>query len=148
MKTHRTAGAGRPPLPPAPAPPAKDANPWPMPEQLGDRPSAPRTDATPSRTQPKPPFRNSASGTRLSAEAREPGASPPAGAAMRQPGQEARGRSPLATGVPLLIVLGALVGGVLAAREALASGDVVAAIVPLLIVGVVAFNLLRRSRRR
>ena len=109
-------------MPPAPAPPSRDANPWPMPEQHPDT----------ARRQVPVGVRLGKSGVR------------------RRPDQ-APGRKPQGSErrlVPLFIVAGIIGLAFTAALDAAESGDLVGIVVPILIVGVVAFGVLRRSRRR
>jgi hypothetical protein len=108
---------------PAPlAPPSRDANPWPMPDQ--------HPDAT--RSQAPAGVRLGKSGLRRRPD-QAPGASPP------------RSERRL---IPLFIVAGIIGLAFTAALDAAQSGDLVGIIVPILIVGVVAFGVLRRSRRK
>jgi hypothetical protein len=108
---------------PAPlAPTSRDANPWPMPDQ--------HPDAT--RSQAPAGVRLGKSGLRRRPD-QAPGASPP------------RSERRL---IPLFIVAGIIGLAFTAALDAAQSGDLVGIIVPILIVGVVAFGVLRRSRRK
>ncbi len=109
---------------PAPlAPPSRDANPWPMPEQHSDAAARPQAQAN---------VRLGKSGLR-----RRPDQTPGA----RPPSSERRL-------VPLFIVAGIIGLAFTAALDAAQSGDLVGIIVPILIVGVVAVGVLRRSRRK
>jgi hypothetical protein len=108
---------------PAPlAPPSRDANPWPMPDQ--------HPDAT--RSQAPAGVRLGKSGLRRRPD-QAPGARPP------------RSERRL---IPLFIVAGIIGLAFTAALDAAQSGDLVGIIVPILIVGVVAVGVLRRSRRK
>ena len=140
----RTGGSA---LPPAPAPTARDANPWPMPEQYGDRPNS--RDAKRHRTTGSPTL----TGPRV----RTPTASvpatklprletpPPARASVENnPLQATRKRLRFA---PLLVMAGVAVGALVGARRAWLSGDYAAAIGPLLVVAIIAFSTWRGSRR-
>jgi hypothetical protein len=108
---------------PAPlAPPSRDANPWPMPDQ--------HPDAT--RSQAPAGVRLGKSGLRRRPD-QAPGARPP------------RSERRL---ISLFIVAGIIGLAFTAALDAAQSGDLVGIIVPILIVGVVAVGVLRRSRRK
>jgi len=159
MKTYWKAGEGGSKLPPPLAPVAKDANPWAMPEQLGDRPARRPQPATLARPRPKAPL--GADGSSIRRPPQElwgPQSRPtaPPGAAAPVPPQPAqppplqspgRGRE-ISRGVPLLFILGAMIAAIVAARRAIATGDFAGAIGPLLVVGFIAFSWWRRSRRR
>jgi hypothetical protein len=104
-------------LPPPPAPVARDANPWHVSSRAGE-PVRRRTAARGPTNQPLPP------------------PAPPGGA-----------RHGLARFVPIAIflaVLGSIASG---AFEALRRGDRLAAIVPLIVVGIVALGMWRNIKR-
>lgn len=140
-------------LPPPPAPVARDANPWPMPEQQGDAPRARgahpwvgrRPQATPAAPAGIPPRLESP--VALPPKAMTPLAPPTA-----QAGQPARAsRHGLARFVPLAIFLGILGSVATGAFEALQRGDRIAAVVPLIVVGIIAigwWRSMQRARRR
>ena len=122
-----------------------------MPEQYGDRPAAARPGSA-ARTGPRPPFR----GSTTKRDADKPSAgpsvtvpqSPPASAAVQAPATGQPRRSVLQRVVPALIVVGVLAGVLLGSREAIAKGDWMSVAGPLLIVGIIAFNMLRELFRR
>lgn len=109
-------------MPPPPAPPSRDANPWPMPEQHPDAAGG----------QVPAPVRLGKSGVRRRPD-QAPGAKP------------RRSERRL---IPLFIVAGIIGLAFTAALDAAESGDLVGIVVPILIVGVIAFGVLRRSRRK
>ena len=135
-------------LPPPPAPTARDANPWPMPEQYGDRPASrkgpQRTAGIPTLTGPRARPETTLTPAPMSGpsrlEAPRPGPEPVAS----NPLQPSRERVRFA---PLLVMAGVAVGAVVAARRAWLSGDYAAAIGPLLVVAVLVFSAWRSSRR-
>ncbi len=118
-------------LPPPPAPVARDANPWPMPRQQGD---AQQGRAIPPRFQ-RP--------TQLPPVA-------PTGTPSRNP-SPAPGRSGINRFVPFAIFL-AVLGSIAAnAIKAVGRGDGLAALIPLVVVVMVAVGWwrgMRRARRR
>lgn len=113
------------PLPPPPAPPSRDANPWTMTSGRVLRPSP---------------------ASRAAAATPRPGAPPsgaPTPASSGAPGPSSRARL-----IPLAILGGVLlaVGG--NAIEAFLRGDYVGALVPLVFVGFVAVGVVRGLRHR
>jgi len=115
MKTKFPGANDKPALPPPPAPPARDANPW----TISDAPAAGRATAQQSPTTRRRRF--------------EPDLS------RARPGRERPTRfMPLAV---LLFIAGA---GVNLALQALREGNVEAAMGALVVVGLVAFVLVRR----
>jgi hypothetical protein len=119
-RSNHSSGAS---MPAPPAPPSRDANPWPMPEQHPDAGARPQAQAN---------VRLGKSGLRRRPD-QAPGATPP------------RSERRL---IPLFIVAGVIGLAFTAALDAAESGDLVGIIVPILIVGVVAFGVLRRYRRK
>ena len=114
-------------LPPPPAPTARDANPWPMPGQPAARPipwpRGPKT-ALPSVV---------------------------AGRSAAQPGMPPTGRkaSPLRW-LPFAIIVGVLVAVGSSALQSFHQGDFIGALLPLVVVGIIAsgwWRSLRRDRR-
>jgi hypothetical protein len=101
-----------------------------MPEQYGERP--PKTPGV------TPPLR--------------PKTGVPVGPARRAPTQptidsKRTRRSPM-RGLPIMILFAAMVGAIVAARRAIASGDVASAIGPIVIVAIIAYSWWHgRSRR-
>ena len=115
-----------------------------MPEQYGDRP---HRSAPPLRPTPKSPLGNAGRRTHREAEPRSVSpVAPTPSATPHSPATPTRHRE-FARVIPLLIIFGAVVGALVASRDAIATGDWVAAIGPLLVIGIIAFNLWRRSRR-
>jgi hypothetical protein len=115
MKTKFPGAGDKPPLPPPPAPPARDANPW----TISDAAGTGRTPAAPGPATRRRRF--------------EPDLS------RARPARERPVRfMPLAV---LLFIAGA---GVNLALQALREGNVEAAIGALVVVGLVAFVLVRR----
>jgi len=106
-------------LPPPPAPPARDANPWQM-----------SSGARGARYEPRHP--------------RAPGWPPQPDAARPDP----VGRSPRTPWIPVLVLFAILGSGVQLAIRALGSGEVEKAIGALLIFAVVAVVGLRRLLKR
>ena len=135
-------------LPPPPAPTARDANPWPMPEQYGDRPESrkgpQRTTGIPTLTGPRARPETTLTPAPMSGPSR-PG-TPRSGPepVASNPLQSSRDRVRFA---PLLVMAGVAVGAVAAARRAWLVGDYAAAIGPLLVVVVLVFSAWRSSRR-
>jgi hypothetical protein len=114
-------------LPPPPAPTARDANPWPMPGQRAARPISwprgPKTAPTSVVAEPR---------------AAEPGM-PPIG----------RKASPLRW-LPFAIIVGLLVAVGSSALQSFRQGDFIGALLPLVVVGIIAsgwWRSLRRDRR-
>src|SRR5512134_1796083 len=152
------------PLPPPPAPVARNANPWPMPEQLGD--SRRQRGASPTRpvppTAPQPP--TAAPIPAKTASARPPAAPqtlPPAPAGSpaptaARPSAPVRQTAPparhgLSRYIPLAIFLAILGSVISGAFEAYQRGDRIGALVPLLVVGIIAigwWRSMQRSRHR
>lgn len=154
MKTHWKPGEGASPLPPPPAPTASDANPWPMPQRYGDRPSKPTRPAAVARPHPKAPFGKAGSPTRTTAStsagspATQPSPSIAVPSAPTPRIQPPRRNREAVRGLPLLIILGAMVAAAVAARRAIASGDFAGAIGPVLVAVIIAFSWWQRSRHR
>jgi hypothetical protein len=123
MKTKQRDSSGTPGLPPAPAPPSRDANPWPMPGQGGGAP-------------------------KLHPRVRE--AVRKAGGERAPPVVE---RSPSAGGqklawLPYLMLVFVIATSVRVAIEAFDAGNVEAAIGPLIAILFAAFFVWRRLRRK
>jgi hypothetical protein len=115
-------------LPPPPAPVARDANPWPMPEQQG---GAPRPSMAQRREVPQSPSEL------LIARQRNPAPDP-----VRS------SRHGLSRFVPVAVFL-AILGSIAAsAFESLGRGDRLGAIIPLVVIGVAAISVWRSARRR
>ena len=113
-------------LPPAPAPPSRDANPWEMPEQYSGKT---RTSKGPLRAAGRGPLRI-------------PGHPGPAKRPdARDPVKRKRNRL-----IPIAIIAAFFGVIVTVAREAAAEGDLVAAIVPIVIFGIVFIGALRSRK--
>jgi hypothetical protein len=143
-------------LPPPPAPVARDANPWPMPARQGDAARArvrqPRA-GLPAQLGPISP----SSGVMRPAPTQvPPGRSPPptpvAGprnkpsAPTGQPGAESR--PAITRFVPFAIFLAVLGSIASTAIEALGRGDRIGAVIPLIVVGIIAVGWWRAMRRQ
>jgi len=135
-------------LPPPPAPTARDANPWPMPEQYGDRPASrkgpQRTTGIPTLTGPRARPATTVTPAPMSGPSRHETPPPRSEPVASNPLQSSRDRVRFA---PLLVMAGVAVGAVAAARRAWLVGDYAAAIGPLLVVVVLVFSAWRSSRR-
>ena len=108
-------------MPPPPAPPSRDANPWPMPEQHPDtqqraRSRGPRLGKSPFRVRPEQ---------------------------QTQPSKRERTR--LAPVFIVFAVLGLTLKGVI---EAAQGGDLAGVIGPLIIIGLILFGALYKAWRR
>jgi len=147
-------------LPPAPAPTARDANPWPMPEQYGDRPESrkgpQRTTGIPTLTGPRARPPTTLTPAPMSGPSRLEAPAPSSGPSRHErppPESEPVANNPLQSTrdrvrfAPLLVMAGVAVGAVAAARRAWLVGDYAAAIGPLLVVVVLVFSAWRSSRR-
>ena len=123
MRTKQRESSGTPGLPPAPAPPARDANPWPMSAQ---------SEAASKR---HPRVREAVS--KAASRRDQPGvnASPPAG------GQRL-------SWLPYLMLVFVVATSLRIAIEAFEAGNVEAAIGPLVAIAFAAFFIWRRTRRR
>ena len=124
MKTRRHDASGTPGLPPAPAPPSRDANPWPMSAQ----------SEAPPKLHPRV-----SEAVRKSQDPRAPEAPRPAGAST------AGGKF---AWLPYLILVFIAVTSLRVAIEAFESGNAEAAIGPLIAIVFAVFVVWRRMRRR
>ena len=122
MKTPERDASKNAPLPPPPAPTARDANPWTVSSQA-KVPGTRQLGSKPDWLRPKVP--------KVPPEA-------------RRPDRAGRPRS----AVPLVVLLFMLGAALAAAAQALAKGDVPGAVGPLVIAGFAAVIMLRRARRR
>ena len=123
MKTRQRDSSGTPGLPPAPAPPSRDANPWPMSEQ--------REPATQLHPRVRRAVENAAS-RRNEPVAKE---SPPAGARKL-------------SWLPSLMLVFVAATSIRVAIEAIEAGNLEAAVGPLVAILFVAFFVWRRIKRR
>jgi hypothetical protein len=123
MKTKQRDSSGTPGLPPAPAPPSRDANPWPM--------SAQREAASKLHPRVRRAVSNAAS------KRDQPGSkeSPPAG-------------EPKLSWLPVLMLLFVVATSLRVAIEAFEAGNLEAAVGPLVAILFVAFIAWRRMRRK
>jgi hypothetical protein len=145
-------------LPPPPAPTARDANPWPMPERHGDRPSPRNPKAHPATGIPTlggpRPRLPRPSTTREGDERLEPASAAPA-SPLRPPSpasQQPRERPPhglsdRARFLPWFLVAIVAFGAITAAQRAWQSGDVTEAVGPLLVLAIFAFSWWGRRKR-
>jgi hypothetical protein len=123
MKTKERDSSGTPGLPPAPAPPSRDANPWPMSGQGGGAPKL---------------------HPRVREAVHKAGDKGDPSAVERQP---SAGRQKLAW-LPYLMLAFVVVTSLRVAIEAFDAGNVEAAIGPLIAILFVAFFAWRRMRRK
>jgi len=123
MKTRERDSSGTPGLPPAPAPPSRDANPWPMSGQVGGAPKL---------------------HPRVREAVRKAGDRGDPSAVEREPSP---GGHKLAW-LPYLMLVFVVVTSLRVAIEAFGAGQVEAAIGPLLAILFAAFFLWRRMRRK
>jgi len=124
MTTPDKPSSSRTPLPPAPAPTARDANPWPLSGER--RPAVSRWPVRP----PSPPVA---------------GARPEAPAPVPEPASNLP--SPLRI-VPVIVVVGILAILLVTASEAARAGDLAGLVMPLAISAIVLFGFARGWRRR
>ena len=123
MKTRERDSSGTPGLPPAPAPPSRDANPWPMSGQAGGAPKLrPRVHEAVRK-------------------AGESGKSPVVERVPSAGGQEL-------SWLPYLMLVFVIATSLRVAIEAFGAGHVEAAIGPLLAILFAAFFVWRRLRRK
>lgn len=122
MKTPERDAAKHPPLPPPPAPTARDANPWTVSSQAKS-PGTPQPGVRPDWLRPKAP--------KVPPEARR------ADRAVRPQ-----------SAVPLVVLLFVLGAALAAAAQALAKGDLPGAVGPLAVAAFAVVIMLRRARRR
>ena len=113
-------------LPPPPAPTASDANPWEMPEQYGTRGK-----------RSKGPLRPAGRGRIQLPGQRGPEHRPDA----RDPVKRRKRRL-----IPIAIIAAFFGVAITVAREAAAEGDLVAAIVPLVVFGIVLIGAMRSRK--
>ena len=145
-------------LPPPPAPTARDANPWPMPEQYGDRPSPRNPKARPATgsptlggpepRMPQPPAtRQEAKWLKPTPEAAA-SPLPPLSPAPRQPQERpSHGLNDRARFLPWFLVAIVAFGAIVAAQRAWQTGDFTEALGPLLVLAIFSFSWWGRRKR-
>jgi hypothetical protein len=146
------------PLPPPPAPTARDANPWPMPEQYGDKLSSRKPVAPPATGIPKlggpksrlpqPPTTPQGVERLKPPSAAPTSPPPPLSPAPPQPlDRQSQGLSDRVRLLPWFLVAIVAFGAISAAQRAWRSGDYTEAIGPLLVLAIFAFSWWGRRKR-